>query len=122
MRNKDREREIREILRTARARAGMTQETLAAALYVDRSTISKIETGEIAPSYTLVKEWARVTKSEDLINLHLTGGVDGARKLTALESLVKDLKDKMASVSFMRRKGAKRHDATASVGPVRGRV
>jgi len=98
------DREIREVLRAARRRAGLKQEELAVMLFVDRSTISKIETGDITPSYALVKEWARACRAEDLISLHLTGGADGWRKLHALEALVRELKEKMDLVKLLRRR------------------
>jgi transcriptional regulator with XRE-family HTH domain len=98
------DREIRVVLRAARKRAGLKQGELAARLFVDRSTISKVETGDITPSYALVKEWARACHAEDLINLDLTGGANGWRKLLDLESLVRELKEKMDLVKLLKRR------------------
>lgn len=85
---------IGEILRLGRTRKKWSQEELARRLNLDRSVLSRIETGTIAqPSYVLVKQWAKVCECEDLVGLDLTGSKDGWKKLLALESRMDKIKE-----------------------------
>lgn len=94
---------IGELLKMGRERSGMTQEELARRLHIDRTVVTKIETGTMKqPSYVLVKEWAQVTNSMDLIEMDMTGGQDAAKKLRQLEMIVKQAKSIFETVSFMR--------------------
>lgn len=102
--------EFGKVLKACRERARLSQEELAKLLMVDQAIVSKAETGKMAPSYALVKLWARETKSEDIIGMDL-GGTDGWKKLKQLEEFTKGLKSKLEAISFMRigRKGGKAH-------------
>lgn len=105
--------EIGEILRKGRVRAGLSQEQVAQALYIDRAIISRIETGVIpAPSYMIVKQWARVCKCEDLINIDLTGGTkDAMLELIHLKDRLKKISE---LVSMMRVKTGRRKTRAAN--------
>lgn len=97
---------IGEILRACRERSGMTQEQLAKKLHVDRSVIAKVETGFTkSPSYTLVKQWAAATEGLEMVNMDLTGGRDGWKKLTAMETAMKQMKS-VLDVMPLRKRGA----------------
>lgn len=97
---------IGEILKMGRTRKKWSQEELARRLNIDRSVLSRIETGTIPqPSYVLVKQWAKVCECEDLVGLDLTGSKDGWKKLLALESRMKQIKE---LVSFFRVKTERR--------------
>lgn len=96
--------QINELLRLCRERAGMTQQQLADKLYVDRSTIAKVETGVIQhPSYTIVKAWAKATNSEDIVGLDISGK-EGWRKLRTMEIVFGQIKSAMESVTFLRKR------------------
>ncbi|UKS27172.1 helix-turn-helix domain-containing protein [Paenibacillus sp. HWE-109] len=97
---------IGEILKFGRTRKGWSQEQLSKFLEIDRSVLSRIETGTIQqPSYVLVKQWAKVCECEDLVGLDLTGGENGWKKLLALENKMKKIKE---LVSFFRVKPERR--------------
>ncbi|KKC45849.1 hypothetical protein VE23_25370 [Paenibacillus sp. D9] len=97
---------IGEILKACRERAGMTQEELAKRLFVDRSIIARVETGATkSPSYTLVKQWAAATEGLEMVNMDLTGGRDGWKKLTAMETAMKQMKS-VLDVMPLRKRGA----------------
>jgi transcriptional regulator with XRE-family HTH domain len=81
-----------ELLRICRQRAELNQEQLAAKLYIDQAIISKIESGKIQPAYSLVKQWARVTNSIDLIGMDFSGN-EGWRKLKQLEERFDKIRD-----------------------------
>lgn len=95
------DREIGEVLKVCRERAGLKQEHLAMKLGVDQSIISKVENGKLPPSYALVKMWAKSTNSTDIIGMDL-GGNDGWKKLKQLEELAKGFKSKLESISLMK--------------------
>lgn len=91
---------IHEILKECRDRAGYTQEELASKLYVDRSTVTKIETGVVKqPSYSVVKEWARITNSEDIVGLDFAGN-DGWKRLRTMETAINQIKSAVELVSM----------------------
>jgi len=97
-----RDNQIGELLRICRERAGLNQRELAELLHLDRTTVTKIETGALPhPSYSLVKQWAAITKSEELIGMDLTGSRDGWKKLQQLESQVSKIRE---LVNFMVRR------------------
>jgi transcriptional regulator with XRE-family HTH domain len=85
---------IGEILKLGRVRKEWSQAELAKRLKLDRSVLSRIETGAIPqPSYVLVKQWAKVCECEDLVGLDLAGSKDGWKKLLALESKLDKIKE-----------------------------
>ncbi|MFD7521405.1 helix-turn-helix domain-containing protein [Paenibacillus chitinolyticus] len=99
------ETQINELLKAARQRAGLSQEFLAQKLFVDRTLITKIETGVVKnPSYSLIKQWIQITNAADLISIDLTGGAEGWKKLQQLESKMKSIRE---LVNFMKAKGVK---------------
>lgn len=101
------------ILKACRERAGMTQEQLARKLHLDRSVIAKVETGIIkSPSYVLVKEWAAATEGLEMVNMDLTGGRDGWKKLTAMETVLKQVRTVMDGMSLRKRGAAKERSGT----------
>lgn len=105
---------IGEILRSGRDRKKWSQEELAKRIHVDRSIVSRIETGTIAqPSYVLVKQWAKVCECEDLVGLDLTGSNDAWLKLTQLESKINKIKE---LVNFMRVKTNKSKESKVPTG------
>lgn len=57
-----------ELLREARAVAGMTQQDLAVASHTAQSAISRVETGRVSPTFDTLERLVRATGSE----LHLT--------------------------------------------------
>lgn len=94
--------EVAELLKSMRLRAGMTQQQVADRIYLDRTTVVKIESGDIkAPSYVIVKEWARITESLDLLTIHSTGNRDSWKKHLELESKFNKIKE---LVNFMKRR------------------
>ncbi|QJC54414.1 helix-turn-helix domain-containing protein [Paenibacillus albicereus] len=104
---------IGEILKACRERAGMTQEQLARKLHVDRSVLAKVETGAIKnPSYVLVKQWAAATEGLEMVNMDLTGGRDGWKKLTAMEAALKQVRSVMDGMSLRKRGAAKERSGT----------
>ncbi|WP_438447444.1 helix-turn-helix transcriptional regulator [Gorillibacterium sp. sgz5001074] len=94
------ETQINEVLRECRLRAGLKQSELAERLSIDQAVISNVERGKTPPSYTLVKQWARATRSTDIIGMDL-GGNDGWKKFRKLEEAVKHART-LLDVSFMR--------------------
>lgn len=95
--------EINELVKLVRKRAGLTQQQLADRIYVDRTIIAKVETGKINPSYTLIKQIAKATKSEDIFGLDFSGN-EGWRKLRTMESVMNQIKSAMELVNFFRKK------------------
>jgi len=96
--------EIGKLLKECRLRKGLSQDQLAKALFVHRTTVTKIETGEIPqPSYSLVKEWAKLTDSLDMIGMDFAGS-EGWKKLQKLEKAMTQLKQTFELVNFMKRK------------------
>lgn len=101
---------IGKVLKVCRERAGLTQWALANKIHVDRTTVTKVETGDLKnPSYTLVKEWANATNGHDLIGLHFSG-MDGWKKLKTYQEKIEKIRE---LVSFLRIRKEKRHAAKA---------
>ncbi|MNR93439.1 transcription factor [compost metagenome] len=98
------DQELGQVLRSCRERAGLTQEQLARQIYVDRTVIAKVETGSLNPSYMLVKDWARVTDSVDVIRTDLGGAASGKMiaKQRQMEDALKTVKAALSGISFMR--------------------
>lgn len=96
--------DIGSILKQCRERSGFKQEYLALKLQVDQTTISKVENGRMAPSYTLVREWARVTDSVDVIRTDLGGAGSGRMiaKQRQMEDALKTVKAALSGISFMK--------------------
>jgi len=113
--NKVRDAEIAELLRTCRERAKLSQQDLAVRLYIDQAIVSKVENGKLTPSYTLVRQWARATKSEDLIAMHMAGHADVTKKYQQLETAWKQAKSIFEAVSLMKIKpGRSKKNATST--------
>lgn len=65
--------EIGALLRMCREWKGMSQEQIAKHLKVDRSKVSRIETGKDIPSINEVMMWAEVTDSREFIGIYVAG-------------------------------------------------
>ncbi len=64
------------ILKACRTRAGMSQEDIANALYINQSDVSKYENDTKEPSISMFKEWATVTQTQEVL-IAFIFGVDG---------------------------------------------
>lgn len=53
------------ILQACRIQAGLSQEELAARLFINQSDVSKIETGRREPTMSIFQAWVRETQSTD---------------------------------------------------------
>jgi len=94
---------VGELLRTCRTRAGKTQEEMAKHLYVDRSTISRWETDEISAPYAVVRQWCAFTQGMDLMTMDLAGGVEGWKKLQKLEQMMRTMQEALATANVYRK-------------------
>lgn len=65
--------EVGALLRMCRVKEGMSQEQIAKHLKVDRSKVSRIETGKEDPSITEVMIWAEITDSREFIGIYVAG-------------------------------------------------
>lgn len=93
-------KEIAEFLKECRLKKGLSQEQMAQRLYIDQAIVSKIENGKIQPAYSLVKQWAVVTDSKELLAEDIAGG--NWRKQRQMESTLSQMKNLLSSVNFMR--------------------
>jgi transcriptional regulator with XRE-family HTH domain len=96
------DRDLGNVLRKCRERAGLTQEQLARQIYVDRTVIAKVETGALNPSYVLVKDWARVTDSVHIIQTDLDGTGTMIEKQRQMDDAINTVKAALSRISFMR--------------------
>lgn len=106
---------IADVLKECRQRAGLSQEQLAYRLCIDQAIVSKIENDKIPPAYELVKRWAKVTESVDLVEMDLGGG-KAWKKMRQLEEAAKSVRSIMESISLLKlggRKGGKRSEINA---------
>ena len=51
--------ETKEVIRSLRAKAGLSQEELAEKLFVTRQAVSRWETGETTPNTETLKHWKK---------------------------------------------------------------
>lgn len=110
---------VGELLKTCRNRAGKTQEEMAKHLYVDRSTVSRWENDEIPAPYAVVRQWCAFTQGIDLMTMDLSGGVEAWKKLQKLEQFMRSMQEAMATVSMQRKSNegqAKSNVGTRSSG------
>lgn len=73
-------RGLGEMLKTCREMSGLTQKELAKQLGVERSYISKVETGEWIPNGEVIKKWGEVTECSDIVAMYF-GGADSWKAL-----------------------------------------
>jgi len=97
-----RNKQLGELLRECRIGIGFTQMELARRLNIDRSIISRIENGEISPAYELVKRWAIVTNSRDVIGLEFSG--EDWKKVSIMKKAFEQIRSLANSVRFLRRR------------------
>jgi len=97
-----RAKQLGELLRECRTAARLSQAELGNRLNIDRSVVSRIENGDISPSYELVKRWGIATNSRDVIGLEFSGAEDW-KKVSMMKSAWEQIKTIANSVSFMRK-------------------
>lgn len=74
------------VLRLVRQRRGMSQEELAEELVVDRSVVSRIESGKQHPPFETVLKWTDVTNAKEVLVAFFCG-VDGTSLMQNILSL-----------------------------------
>lgn len=67
------ETELAEVLLKCREVSGLSQEEMAIRLRIERSTVSKFESGHRIPNGIIIKNWGVVTNCSDLISLYFSG-------------------------------------------------
>jgi transcriptional regulator with XRE-family HTH domain len=67
------ERELAELLVKCREMSGLSQELIADLLHIERSSISKFESGKRIPNGIIIKSWGEVTNCQDLISTYFSG-------------------------------------------------
>lgn len=97
---------VAELLSVCRERANLSQQELAKKLFVDQAIISKVENGKLAPSYTLVKQWAEATRGTELLGMDFAGNA-GWKRLKAYEEQIDKIKG-ILTVQFLRIKATGR--------------
>lgn len=75
------------ILKACRVRAGLSQEQIAAKLYISRSNISKLETDQLKLDVPTLIQWANVTNAKEVVVAFLMG-VDGVTIMTSILTML----------------------------------
>lgn len=75
------------VLRLVRQRRGMSQEELAEELVIDRSVVSRIESGKQHPAFETVLKWTDATNAKEVLVAFFCG-VDGTSVMNNILSLM----------------------------------
>lgn len=75
------------ILKACRVRAGLSQEQIAAKLYISRSNISKLETDQLKLDVPTLIQWANVTNAKEVVVAFLMG-VDGVTIMSTILTML----------------------------------
>ncbi|GIM45926.1 hypothetical protein DNHGIG_14750 [Collibacillus ludicampi] len=90
--------EIGALLRMCRERKGFSQSAIASQLYINRSTVSRIENGHEIPSIDLVMRWAEITDSREFIAMALVGN-EAWKRMIAFETVFTQMKAMFTSIA-----------------------
>lgn len=74
------------VLQLIRVRKGLSQEELAEEMHMDRSLISRIETGKQHPAFETVVKWTNATNAKEVLVAFFCG-MDGTSMMQNILSL-----------------------------------
>lgn len=85
------------VLKACRQRANLSQEDLAAALYVNQSDISKYETDVKEPTISVLNHWIQQTQTQEVMVAFLMG-FDGINIMQQIIEVLPDLANTINSI------------------------
>lgn len=74
------------IMRATRERAGLTQEELAARLYISQSCVSKYEKDHKVPDLPTIMQWVNATNAKEVLVAFLCG-MDGLQIMQSIMTM-----------------------------------